>query len=55
MMAKLINLIDKKFGLLTVQSFVKNSEGGHRMYQCKCDCGNIVIRTGTSIKRSKKL
>lgn len=32
-----------KFGRLTiVEELQKRSKDGHRIYVCKCDCGNIV-------------
>jgi hypothetical protein len=52
-MPKIINPINQKFGLLTVKSFNNITPCGHKTYNCLCDCGNLVIRTGTSIRRSK--
>lgn len=46
-------IIGKKYGLLTVESFARVTPCGHKSYNCVCDCGNTVIRTGTSMKRSK--
>lgn len=34
------DIIDKKFGKLTVIKYEK-SENGRSIWQCKCDCGNI--------------
>jgi hypothetical protein len=44
-MGKRLNLINKKFGLLTVISDVK---GG---WICKCDCGNLITRESGSLNR----
>lgn len=52
-MPKIINPINNKYGLLKVISFNNLTPCGHKTYNCKCDCGNFVIRTGTSIRRSK--
>lgn len=52
-MPKIANLIGKKYGLLTVESFAGVTPCGHKTYNCICDCGNYTVRTGTSIKRSK--
>jgi hypothetical protein len=52
-MPKIVNPIGQKFGLLTVKSFAGLTPCGHKTYNCFCDCGNSVIRTGTSIRRSE--
>jgi hypothetical protein len=52
-MPKIVNPIGQKFGLLTVDSFAGLTPCGHKTYNCFCDCGNSVIRTGTSIRRSE--
>lgn len=51
-MRKRINLIGEKFGLLLVESDAGLTEGKHKKYNCLCDCGNKVTRTGTSLIRS---
>ena len=41
------NLIDRKFGRLTVLYRVKN-QGKKVMWKCRCDCGNVVeVRAGS--------
>jgi hypothetical protein len=52
-MPKIVNPIGNKYGLLKVVSFAGLTECGHKTYNCICNCGNEVIRTGTSIRRSK--
>lgn len=52
-MPKIVNPIGNKYGLLTVESFAGTTPCGHKTYNCTCDCGNSVIRTGTSIRRSE--
>jgi hypothetical protein len=50
---KKLDLVGKKYGLLTVIEDRPATNAGHITWLCKCDCGNEVIRTGTSITRSK--
>jgi len=52
-MPKIVNPIGKKYGLLIVESFAGTTKCGHKTYNCICDCGKSVIRTGTSIRRSE--
>ena len=47
------DLKNLKFGKLLVLNEVEKSLRGHSRWNCKCDCGNICIRTGTSLERSK--
>lgn len=47
------NLLNQKFGKLTVLEEFGKTPVGHITWKCLCDCGNTVVRTGTSIKRSK--
>lgn len=41
-MVKLINLIGKKFGRLTVIKRVENTKNNKTQWLCKCDCGNYI-------------
>ena len=53
-MGKVIDIIGKKFGKLTVLDI--HSERGNRgqiRYECKCDCGNSHITSGESIRSWK--
>ncbi len=53
-MGKIIDIIGNKFGKLTVLSI--HSERGNRgqiRYKCRCDCGNIHITSGESIRSGK--
>lgn len=50
---KKLDLIGKKFGLLTVIEETNKTSAGHSNWICKCECGNFVNRTGTSLRRSK--
>lgn len=38
-MPKVVNLVGKRFGKLTVISLVGASRGGSKLWNCKCDCG----------------
>lgn len=48
-----INLIGQKFGLLTIIEERPPTPRGHSSWLCLCDCGNKIVRTSTSMKRSK--
>ncbi len=48
-MSKLINLVGKKFGRLTVVSRAENKR--HlTAWNCVCECGNTVVVTGSNLK-----
>ena len=47
------DLKGKKFGSLLVLDVEGVSKAGHVTWKCKCDCGVTVVRTGTSLIRSK--
>ena len=48
-----IDMTGKKFGLLTVIKEEPPTPRGHSCWLCQCDCGNQVVRTSTSMKRSQ--
>lgn len=48
-----LDLIGKTFGRLRVLSRSGVTPAGHVTWNCECGCGNSVIRTGTSLTRSK--
>jgi hypothetical protein len=50
LMAKFLNLIGQKFGRLTVLSQKGKNRWGKSLWECKCDCGNIVIVVGGGLK-----
>ena len=42
-MPKVLDLVGKKFGRLTVQErYINDNKGGAR-WCCSCDCGNFTI------------
>ena len=51
-MAKLIDLIGKKFGKLEVLKRATNSKSGLTRWLCQCDCGNKTIVLSSHLTRS---
>lgn len=53
-MGKIINLTGQKFGRLTVQSFAGQDHRNQALWNCVCECGNVVVvksyflRSGTT-------
>lgn len=50
-----IDLTGQRFGRLVVEGFSHKGKDGHSMWKCRCECGNIKVINGTSLKygRSK--
>lgn len=48
-MRKTEDLTGKKFGLLTVLSKTDEVRGSNTVWECRCDCGNIVRVRGSSL------
>jgi hypothetical protein len=48
-----VNLLGQRFGLLIVIKEEPPTPRGHSSWLCQCDCGNQVVRTSTSMKRSQ--
>jgi len=53
-MPKLIDLTGQVFGQLTVLSFVGVNADGKSLWNCKCTCGNIVIKRGFILRKGKE-
>ena len=51
---KKIDLTDQKFGRLTVIRLVGKSKNGDKIWECKCDCGNIKNVTSSNLKGKTK-
>lgn len=51
-MAALENIIGNKFGKLTVKSRAGNDSDGRVLWNCLCDCGKKIIRSGKWLKNS---
>jgi hypothetical protein len=49
-MAKVINMIGKKYGRLTVQSFAHSDKNRQYFYHCSCDCGNVRTIPGNNLR-----
>lgn len=48
------SLINKKFNKVTVTKLLKDSDKhGNCLYECKCDCGNIITLTSGELKQHK--
>ena len=48
------NLIGQKFGKLTVlRDSGKRASNGGILWECQCDCGNIVNVIGSNLTRKK--
>ena len=50
------DIIGKKFGKLTVIRFIEKKTLNNRpryFYECKCECGNIVIREKSNLREGK--
>ena len=51
-MPKIVNIIGQRFErLLILKEHTERTPNGHKKYVCKCDCGNIHITSGESIRR----
>ena len=46
-----VDLTGKKFNKLTAISLHSRGRNGHIRWQCKCDCGKIIVVLGNSITR----
>ena len=54
-MTPVTNLLGKKFNRLTVIARAENNKQGKARWLCKCDCGNIKIILGDSLKSGKTI
>lgn len=45
------DLLNLRFGHLTVIERADNDKYGHRFWLCQCDCGNTKIVMGDNLKR----
>lgn len=51
-MGKIVDIINQRFGRLFVESFVGLAEN-KAAWKCKCDCGNVKIIKGISLRSGK--
>ena len=49
-MTKFIDMTGKRVGKLTVLKYIGNDKDNRALFLCKCDCGNIVEKTGRSLR-----
>ena len=47
------NLLNKKFGRLTVVEEYSNSNDGHSRWKCMCECGNITVVEGRYLENER--
>ena len=52
-MNKLIDMVGKRFGKLTVLARAENNKQGRACWVCLCDCGNRTITTGVYLRRGE--
>jgi hypothetical protein len=53
-MSTALNLINKKFGKLTVIGLVGKNKGGNLVWRCKCDCGTITEVPGGHLNKKRR-
>ena len=51
--ARLVPMIGKRFGKLTVLERVPNNRYGHVQYKCSCDCGGFVITEAERLRQGR--
>jgi hypothetical protein len=49
-MGRFVNIAGQKFGKLTVLQESGRAKNGHVQWECKCECGNIIIADGTNLR-----
>lgn len=45
------NLLGKKIGRLTVKKFLGKNEEGLFIWECECECGNVIIAPTRNLNR----
>lgn len=50
---KIVDLKDRRFGRLLVVRSTGGSRGGSKLWECMCDCGNIIHATTRHLNREK--
>ena len=49
-MGRLINLVGKRFGMLTVVKLEGKNSSNHVTWECVCDCGGVSVATGNNLR-----
>jgi hypothetical protein len=52
-MGKIKNEKGNRYGRLTVLEEAGRAKGGAVLWRCKCDCGNLTITRGTSLRKGE--
>lgn len=52
-MRKVINLIGKQYGRLTVIKYIGKDKYNNAMWKCKCSCGNTITIRGATLRNGK--
>lgn len=47
---RLVNLVGKRYGMLTVLNRASYNKGKNVVWMCQCDCGNVVDKVGSYLK-----
>ncbi len=45
--------VGKRFNRLTVLKLAGKNKHGHQLFECKCDCGKVVVIEGTAVKNNR--
>lgn len=53
-MSKLIDIADQKFGTLTAIKKMDFSKNRNAMWLCRCECGNEIIVSGSTLRKGQK-
>ena len=48
-----IDMVGQKCGMLTVLEHVGHDKKHQALFRCVCECGNYVVKTGTSLRRGE--
>lgn len=53
-MSKILDLVGKKYGKLLVLKFSHIATNKTSSWECICECGNVIITSGTNLTRSRR-
>lgn len=48
-----LDIVGKRFGMLTVIDYAGKDSGNNTLWLCECDCGNQTVVRGTAIKHGR--
>nr|DAH73276.1 MAG TPA: hypothetical protein [Caudoviricetes sp.] len=52
-MRKVIDLIGKQYGRLTVIKYIGKDKYNNAMWECRCSCGNTITIRGATLRDGK--